>query len=146
MEKEIKNPKPLSNVLSTAVLQAVEDLEAIKQNDNYLIDFGTWHRPVKNQFEVLNKCSVCFAGSVMANRLGSDIEKLLNPDDFPEAQQRVLQALDAIRKGLLGAAINKVYGQYPKEEIQDIDVNQEDYPTFVKQMEEISELLKSKGY
>ena len=153
MEKIIKPKRQkLSTVLSTAILQALEDLELVRQDTNYNIDFSKWHSPtektIKNQFESSREkvCSVCFAGSVMSKRLNGDINKNLDPDDFPDKTKNMLRALDSIREGKIETAILNVSEKYPKEGIENIEVNQENYPTFVSQMKVISELLKSKGY
>ena len=59
--------KKLSNKLSVAILQALDDLELCMNDENYIIDFNQYHHPVepiRQQFNNVpyQKCAVCFAG------------------------------------------------------------------------------------
>jgi hypothetical protein len=141
--------KRLSDKLSEAILQALEDLEMVIKDPKYTIDFGSWHDPVSienGQFlPDSKKCSVCFAGSVMAKRLNADYEYETSPSDFPEHQD-MLYALDRARSGDVRTALHKLgYKDFP-EEIEKFNINQVDYEEFVKDMKRISKLLAKHGY
>lgn len=70
--RNVKLPNKPSKLLKVAL----EDLEAVEKDLKYRIDMNSWHQPEDN------KCSVCLAGAVMANRLRCDIEKALDPYDL----------------------------------------------------------------
>jgi hypothetical protein len=142
-----KTMKKLSSKLSEAILQALEDLEYCMNDEKYVVNFDSWHNPIKTNTQQFNKgsevvCSVCFAGAVMANRLGADFDKVYMPGQFAEAA--TLQALDFIRQGKIHLALMSIF--IDRSQIKDkipstVEVNQNDYKQFVEQMKGISKLL-----
>jgi hypothetical protein len=138
--------KELSKILSEAILQALEDLEIIKNDSRYTINFSTWHSPLyaNGQFgkEPQGICTVCFAGSVMANRLNGNIKRILDPTNFKEEQ--MLYALNFIRAGYINDALKEIEYKGAKT-FDDIMVRQKKYEHFVEDMNYIAGLLKENG-
>ena len=105
----------LSDVLSVAIRQALQDLDACMQDPSYFIDFRNWHIRHPRQFYPKEGaiCSVCFAGSVMVKRLiptedGTRIKNHLTPLSFPE-NRYMLFALDAVRSGNVTKALYELF-------------------------------------
>jgi hypothetical protein len=123
----------LPDKLSDLILVALEDLHAIEQRDDVIVDMDQWVVAVDptspNQMNTHGKpyCSVCLAGAVMFSRLdakkkikdelsrgsleakemwGNDWsgEATLGPHDFP-AESRKLEALNYIRGGYANRAL-----------------------------------------
>ena len=59
------NPRPLPNKLSALIFLAIEDLERAERSPDHVIQMSTWCRK-----DIIGKCHVCLAGSVMAFSLG----------------------------------------------------------------------------
>jgi hypothetical protein len=79
---------------------ALEDLEKIEKDPRYRIDMNKWHEPYQGP-DGRPVCLVCFAGGVMASRLG------IKPTEWacttgPEAGK--LDALDCFRNGDIESA------------------------------------------
>lgn len=102
----------LPDTLGELILIALKDEDAAYKNKDYYIDMSSWHVPN-------GKCSVCFAGSVMAGTLKGNIKNDLTPPDFKIDGQK-LEALDQIRTGHINAAIATFY--YHHEKVKDINV------------------------
>lgn len=68
MRDKMARTKKLPDKPSKLIRVALSDLIAVeKMKKTYRIDMGDWHA---GAFEDGDKCSVCFAGSVMARTLG----------------------------------------------------------------------------
>ena len=140
--------KELSNIPSIAILQAIEDLTFCHNDSRYVINFDNWFVPrgSRSQFEkqkVKSFCEVCFAGSVIANRIiNHDITKEVRPCDFPSYED-MLHALDWFRQGqvVIGLSCLNI-----KNEAENMNVNQNNLEEFVKDMIKISDYLKSIGH
>ena len=137
--------RPLSKVLSEAIIQALEDLELCMEDPDYTIDFADWHSPF-DQFKESTKksCSVCFAGAVMAKSFGMNKSKLLSPSSFGE-HENILRALDYIRRGDVAIALRTIDETIPSGLVAKFDVPQRDYKKFKSTMIEISNHLTSFG-
>lgn len=141
--------KKLSNKLSVAILQALDDLELCMNDDNYIIDFHHYHNPIepiKDQFKniVDKKCAVCFAGSIIAKRLKpNEFNEDIRPADFNKNIENMLLALDCVRSGFINQALSQlgIDGNF-----KNVIVNQHDYEVFKSQMIEISNILKKNKY
>jgi len=96
MKKKALNTKKLS----VAATQALEDLEACEKDPRYHVNMGIYHLPENDSPGV---CSVCFAGSVMAKRLGSDPELPAHTHDFDGKTETMLDAIDGMRCGWLAS-------------------------------------------
>ena len=78
--------------LSNAIEQALEDLAACEKSPNFKIDMSDWFKPIEFNGMTATKCCVCFAGSVMANRVGASVGS--TPDDFSRMENLTYTALD----------------------------------------------------
>lgn len=92
---------PLPEKLSDCIDLALKDLRAVLRSPRqFRVNMGTW-------FESYGKyCTVCFAGSVMAQTLGavgSGYE--LHPNSFSDHNRVRLFALNLIREGWVGHAV-----------------------------------------
>lgn len=88
--------KNLDHITSlTELLElAVKDMEIIKKNPKYKFDVGEWHYYYKED----DKCSVCVAGSVIANTLKRDrMFSALTLADYRGRTAFLLRLLDDIR-------------------------------------------------
>lgn len=141
----------LPNKLSECIKVALHDLELCKNDDRYVINFKKWHDTTNispGQFNTnIFKCSVCFAGSVMAKTLQADIKTTCIPSDFSYEDQIRLNALDDIRQGyvksalyIMGIGLN-LFGP-SIENIENIDVNENNYDEFVRDMHKIITMLE----
>jgi len=98
-----------TEVASIMIRQALEDLEATENKEYFEVDMGNWVS-VQNKYlaesaplklgpletEVTRVCRVCFAGSVMSNRL-TNTPKDMEPHDFDDTTRDCLFALDGLR-------------------------------------------------
>lgn len=98
---------PLPNIPSALIRIAIKDLEACEISDRYTINMGNWHRQVLKEYNYDSfrwvelptfKCSVCLAGAVMSQTLGTNGIGTREPSEFP-ADEEALVALDALRQG-----------------------------------------------
>ena len=105
-EKIVEFEEPWYALPSTAIRAAVHDLEICEKSERYEIDMDYWHEPrvetvgceTDGDLREREFCKVCFAGSVMANRLGGDPSKTIFPREFSsERVKRVLLGLNYIR-------------------------------------------------
>ena len=98
-----------TEVASVMIRQALEDLEATENKKYFEVDMGNWvsvqnkylaePKPLKLgplEAEVTRICKVCFAGSVMSNRLADTIMSM-TPDDFDKTTRDCLFALEDLR-------------------------------------------------
>ena len=133
----MKLPEKLSDCIDVAL----KDLELVVGDPRYTVDFGEWHEPVESQFR--KPCAVCFAGSVMAKSLGIDPAKKMIPSDFDDHSKIRLKAIDYIRHGRLSSALRylRIESDFPN-----MQVNQDDYSEFKKDIKAIAEVLRKHGY
>jgi hypothetical protein len=141
---EIKLPEKMSDLIDIAI----NDLEAVEQDPKYEIDMGRWHAPEHSAY----KCSVCFAGSVMAKTFNSDRGTLLSPDNFTKWNASRLKALDEIRQYDFVDAFDKMYPFEEIPEFMDIfdDWGREYYDDnpeeFKNDMRKAAEIMRENGY
>ena len=87
--KSLPNPiKP-----SALIRLALGDEEKAHASNEYRVDMGDWHYPNTT------KCSVCFAGAVMAFSLGADARTYIQPQGFDVHTSNCLLALNSFRTG-----------------------------------------------
>lgn len=142
----------LPDKLSDLITVAIRDLiKCMKQKDKYDINMDYWHVPNANGYT--SKCSVCLAGSVMAQTLGADITKNMDPDDFGVSSlEEKLLALNDVRLGDISAALYCMHQEYNEEEIDKYERNlhiidfYDDPAGFIEFMLEVSNDLKEMGY
>lgn len=107
----------LATRLSEVMRIALRDLRKVEAADKlYRVDMGSFHEydgdaDADADEDDGPKCSVCFAGSVMAFSLAAKINKNVNPNDFEPAVERKLLAIDALREGSVVTALNVMYGE-----------------------------------
>ena len=99
-----------TEVASIMIRQALEDLEATENKEYFEIDMANWvtirERWPEQEYlnttlgpvdkKVTRVCKVCFAGSVMSNRLQDDIKEM-TPKDFDDRTRECLHSLDRLR-------------------------------------------------
>lgn len=79
--------------LSELILLALGDLRECEADPAYIIDMGQWHHPG------FTKCYICFAGAVIARRLGFSSKDDIIPENLPDEIAATLIALDYVRMG-----------------------------------------------
>jgi hypothetical protein len=91
-----------ASTLVEVLALALDDFENVLDDPRYAIDLDhrSWHRPSEN------RCFVCLSGSVMAKRLGADIEHVQAPEDF--AAELQLVALDDLQTGCVDTAADRL--------------------------------------
>jgi hypothetical protein len=139
----------LPNKLSECIKVALHDLELCKNDDRYIIDFQKWHDIINTSPGQFNtntfKCSVCFAGSVMAKTLQADIKTRCIPSDFSYEDHVRLSALDDIRQGYVKSALRIMdinFFDHNYTNIKNISVNECNYDEFVRDMNKIITMLE----
>lgn len=110
----------LPKKLSALILLAVEDLKRVERSKRYLVNMNVFHDSFGG-----GKCSVCFAGAVIAGTLGKDPAGHFYPDDFSEDVADRLFALDFLRMGDVGSALSRLGEEMP----DGLDFNA-DVPTY----------------
>lgn len=111
--------KPLPFKASEMLEIALHDLEVIEKLPGYRIDMSTWHEaPSKRNSKLEDKCSVCFAGSVMAISLKTKKNETCQPENFGPVLARQLRALDDFRCGDVYDGLCRLYG-YMADELMD---------------------------
>lgn len=102
IEKVYDKDNPPSR-MSEAIRMAVADVEQAEKSQRYIVDMDHWHQPYGD------RCLVCFAGSVMSQRLGLPFNRVVrggfSPDAFElDAWGCVFRFLNCIREGDLEEA------------------------------------------
>lgn len=101
--KTLKTPKVNIGKLkpSALIMVAIEDLKKVKEDkETYRIIPSTWH------CHEGGKCSVCFAGAVMAGTLNIPPRDYVEPYYFKSKKtERALLALDLFRRGEVGSGL-----------------------------------------
>lgn len=101
--RKIKTKKKLPNTMSGLIRVGLADLRATeRQKKTYRIDMSQWHQPNSH-------CSVCFAGSVMAQSLGANPRRSYFPDEFSATVKRKLNALNDLRCGEVKDAAERLW-------------------------------------
>ena len=79
---------------------ALNDLIKTEDDPRYIVDMYTWHEPIQALTVNDDRCSVCLAGSVMAQSLEADPLLAVAPADFFDSETRQqLRALDYFQQG-----------------------------------------------
>lgn len=105
----MKRSKKLPTKPSNLILLALSDLAWIEKSKRYTVDMLKWH-------EVYNhKCSVCFAGSVMARTLEANRKEDLSPSSFPLKTRMSLNALNSFRTFELDYAYENLRRKMPPD-------------------------------
>jgi hypothetical protein len=96
----------LPTLPSALIRVAIADLEKAEQDTNtYSINMGDWHRPNASKTgDAHLTCSVCLAGSVMAFSLEASDRHSYAPQDYDDATECALEAINALREGFIAVA------------------------------------------
>lgn len=100
--------------LSEITRLALNDLKKAEACGLYHLDMGTYHDPIEDAEPGDPKCTICFAGSVMAFSLGAKITESKAASDYGDEDDttyRKLVAIDALRDGCVEAALDVLYGE-----------------------------------
>lgn len=132
----------LPDKLSELIDVALADLEKVEADPLYEVDMGEWHQPRGP------KCSVCFAGSVMAKTC--DVDPMENQDPYGFSPRNIVKflALNEARSGYVRTALHQlghgydVLGGLPTYSVVEYRIDPE---MFKSGMRLISQQLKEKG-
>ncbi len=91
--------------LSVAMRIALNDLRKVERDPKYKVSMSVWHEP-PNRDSFAPKCTVCFAGSVMAKTCELPRDTDYYNFTFPEDWQNVFSALNKARQGKLEDALD----------------------------------------
>ena len=151
----------ISDVPSEALTQALDDMEALLDDNDYYMDCGEWHTP---QYEDApenrrGKCSVCLAGCVMAQTLDIGKRAYRTPSHLLTEQEDKLTALDHFRRGEFQKGLEMWNVEVTLEQARELrivwnedarDYHQYDGPReadgFVRAMREVAEEMKNMGF
>jgi len=86
---------------SALVKLALSDLNRVERSKGYTVDMKRFHSGGRT-------CRVCFAGAVMAKSLGLAKNETWLPGDFDREVRSALWALDALRSGEVGEALEEL--------------------------------------
>jgi len=133
----------LPDVPSELILLALNDLELIEKNPNYIVNMTRWH----DYCDVDQICYACFAGAVMAGTLRSNFREVLDPHDFGKNYNK-LAALDAFRLGDIILGLHEM-GIHKTNILSDyfrVTPYQESPKAWKIDMMAMVDFLKSKGH
>lgn len=147
----------ISTTPSTAIHQALDDLEAIRRTPGYEIAMDTWWTSREGM------CTVCFGGCLMAGVLDyhpnlttrfHDLSPgtLVNLGLISVEQQHVIEAMDDIREDEAEDIVNGLKKMGVPNDIAEgvIGVEyisyDEDPESFISQRRELADALKAQGY
>lgn len=94
--------KKLPNKPSALIRVALADLAKVERSKKYVVNMDTYHSPYRDP----GKCSVCFAGAVMAQTLGASSEEWWTPEEFNDEDK--LRALDEFRVGEVAYGLDRM--------------------------------------
>jgi len=152
-----KTKSQLPDKPSELIFLALDDLKKSERSKKYSVNMDVWHGPYnpedsmyadEKDFES-GKCSVCFAGSIMAHSLDGDINKNYELDSFP-AESNKLDSLDYFRKGNIQHAFECFYEEdvtvlNPEYFERDIVRYADDPALFKKEMRKLATDLAKHG-
>ena len=99
-------PESMEGLLSTAI----RDARSLNTN-RYLPNHNEWHNPsIPN---VSPYCEVCLAGAVIAGSLQEQPNHYRTSRSYDSRTEKLLDALDSIRKGNWYSAFRLLYKKYP---------------------------------
>ena len=126
----------LPSCLNLLIEHALNCLEQIEGDSNYVINMEHWHTPTKG------KCHVGLAGAVMAVSLSIMPDVICKPYELPECDQ--LLALASLRLGEIGRAYEDLGRLRPDNVTALMYVpNYADNPALFKaKLEEIANLIQ----
>lgn len=99
-------PESMEGLLSTAIRDA-RSLDANRYQPNH----NEWHNP--NIPNVSSYCEVCLAGAVIAGSLQEQPNQYRTSRSYDSRTEKLLDALDSMRKGNWYSAFRLIYHSYP---------------------------------
>ena len=128
---------------SALLTLAMKDLKKIEKSTHYEVFMEEWHEPSRGG----RFCSVCLAGSVIANTLKSTKDKGLIPADYDMDTENKLNALDEFRQGRVTRALKCMDIAIPKQlkEIYKVASYSDGCAKFKSDMNKIIARLKKAG-
>lgn len=136
--------KSLSELLEIAI----DDLKKCERSDDYEINMAVWYK-------TNGKCSVCMAGSVLAQTMGLGPSRKDFEAEF-HSQKNIINAIDDLRIGNILGAYQTLHGNITKgentAELHRIEekINTcpygKDKDKFFYNMEVLKEMLINNGY
>ena len=103
-----------SSSLASTLEHALKDFRECVDDDDYVIDMGTWHKPKNDGF-----CYVCLAGSVLAKTYNKKNSREALPSDACFGREKYLLALDYLRSGYVTNALNSIHdGDIPLDKVR----------------------------
>jgi hypothetical protein len=109
-----------------------------------IVDMGTWHDKAYNEPEYKRKCSVCFAGAVMAQTCRIPSVIAVTPGSFDEASRQKFNALNYIRGGEVAEFYECLNIQKPEtlEDYYRVTAYEDDPKAFKSEMRAMATLIK----
>lgn len=144
---EVKLPLKLSDNIELAV----RDLSAVERSKQYQVNMGLWHEGYERPKigEPAQKCSVCFAGSVIAKTLKAPIEdNVFDLDETFSAHNAArFRALNDVREGDVEYALSQLGRKLPFGMKSDVEVPDyaDDAEGFKKTMKQLAKTLRAVG-
>lgn len=151
METETACVSKLPDKPSALIRVALEDLEKCEKDPRYEINMGRWHERTLTDEDNPDsaKCAVCFAGVVVANRLGLTPDETFRFKAFDYETRSKLLALDEFRCGCWRIALAHMGINEPSEPLEinpfEIAIYRQDPAQFKTDMRALADLLESKG-
>lgn len=145
-----ESTQQLPDLPSELLRLALSDLRKCEQDPTFRIDMGVWLLPagVNTLFErSYDQCSVCLAGSVMAQTLKHPLGLSGGPSDWRFDTSRKLRVLNSFRMGNIEVAYQWLLRYKPKEIPSHVPVCRydQDKEMFHKDMDELVHLLETHG-
>ena len=123
---------------SKLIRLALADLAKCEEDPRYKVHMGEWHEPKGGV------CSVCLAGSVIAQTIGTLPVVSCIPCFFDD-EEMTLIALDALRNGDVSDAFDDLgLGESPIDD-REITPYEDDHERFRTDMEELANDLEKAG-
>lgn len=141
---EVKLPAKLSDCIELA-LHDLGEVERLRRT--YVVEMNNnWHG--QDALGDNAKCTVCFAGSVMARTLKANPNKEYIPESFSNYNQVRLLALDDARNGDVSTALQRLKTPLPSGVSYNPDVEPyENYPKqFKRDMRQVVQTLRTLGF
>lgn len=129
---------------SELIRVALADLRKVEaMPDVYRVDMSYWHHPRDG------KCSVCFAGAVMAQTIKLDVDAHVSAydDRFDIETENKLEALNSFREGAVGDGLSYLgrYSDWHGEYYRDVTPYSDDREAFHCDMQTLASDLEAVG-
>lgn len=132
----------LPNKPSELIRVALKDLKKAERSPRYKINMDVWHMPN-------GKCSVCFAGGVMAFSCKASPEEECTYEDFSRSARRKFLFLNSARQGKMGSAFEDLGRSFFKGELftrKIVSYMGKGKAKFKQQMSQLATDLAKAGY